>query len=482
MRSASLFFLVTPLLVAACGRHAPPESDNDDPGSHSVTVVDDAEATTDPFEQELRSAYSANAPQVTGRRSFNLRAAPATVRMIDGRELDVWAYNGRVPGPVLRVKLGEEVEVRLENQLLQPTTIHWHGVRVPNAMDGVPGVTQEPILPGDSYTYRFVPKDAGTFWFHPHVRGAEQVERGLYGVLIVDDPEPLPYSRDEVWVLDDWRLGSNGQIDPRFVTRHDLAHDGRWGQAVTVNGDANSRMIVRPGERIRLRLVNPSNGRVYRPDFSGLDARVVAVDGMYTARPLPVEGFTLAPGNRLDLDIQIPTDAEARIVPIVDRFTRRPFRLASIRIAGIPATPPAFDYPSNPRVPAWSNATGRPVDLTYVLDARRGGDHGIQWTINGQVWGEHDVTGLAAGRWVRVRFRNDSGRLHPMHIHGQFFKVIARNRQPVDEPYLRDTVLLGARETVDVGMVPVDWGSWMMHCHILEHAESGMMTLVEVAD
>jgi FtsP/CotA-like multicopper oxidase with cupredoxin domain len=121
------------------------------------------------------------------------------------------------------------------------------------------------------------------------------------------------------------------------------------------------------------------------------------------------------------------------------------------------------------------------VDVTYVLNAQRGGEHGIQWTINGRPWGEHEVTELEGGRWVRVRFQNDSGRLHPMHIHGQFFKVIARNGQPVDAPYFRDTVLLRGRETIDVGMVPIDWGRWMMHCHILEHAESGMMTEVEVA-
>src|SRR5690606_26462617 len=133
-----------------------------------------------------------------------------------------------------------------------------------------------------------------------------QVGRGLYGVLIVEDQEPLAYDRDEMWVLDDWRLGPDGQIDPRFVTRHDLSHDGRWGQVVTVNGDAGQQMDVRPGERIRLRLLNSSNGRVYRPDFGGLDARVIAVDGMYTGRPVELERFTLASGNRLDLDIVIP--------------------------------------------------------------------------------------------------------------------------------------------------------------------------------
>lgn len=132
-------------------------------------------------------------------------------------------------------------------------------------------------------------------------------------------------------------------------------------------------------------------------------------------------------------------------------------------------------------MPDWGAVHEHPVDVTYALDARRGGTHGIQWAINGKPWGEHAVTQLQSGRWVRVRLQNDSGRLHPMHIHGQFFKVIARGGQPASEPFFRDSVLLHPREIIDAGMVPLDWGKWLMHCHILEHAESGMKTLVEVA-
>jgi FtsP/CotA-like multicopper oxidase with cupredoxin domain len=432
------------------------------------------------LEKELAAAYPTGAPISSSRRTFHLRAAPSSVRQFDGQTLDVWAYNAQVPGPTLRVKLGQEIEVRLVNDLPQPTTIHWHGVRVPNAMDGVPGVTQEPIPSGGTFTYRFTPKDAGTFWFHPHVRGAEQVERGLYGVLVVEDPEPLPYSRDEVWVLDDWRLGRDGAIDPNFVTRHDLAHDGRWGQVVTVNGESGFSLEVRPGERIRLRLINTSNGRVYRPDFGSLTPEVIAVDGMYARRPFPLAGFDLAPGNRLDLDLVIPPDAAGEVFHIVDRLTRRPFQLGALRVEGTPVETPEFALPANPNVPTWALASEQPVDVTYRLDARRGGPHGIQWTINGHPWGQHEVTELIEGRWVRVRFQNDSARLHPMHVHGQFFKVIARNDEPVDEAHFRDTVLLYGRETLDVGMVPVDWGRWMMHCHILEHAEAGMMTAIQV--
>ncbi|NNE17429.1 MAG: multicopper oxidase domain-containing protein, partial [Myxococcales bacterium] len=329
--SVALLFVALAAVVASSRR---PLKDD--------TAKDPEAETRQGLAQELTLAYASTAPASTIVRTFELTAAPTSVPQFDGRLLDVWAYNDQVPGPVLRVRIGESIAVKLRNRLPQPTTIHWHGVRVPNAMDGVPGVTQDPVRPGGSFTYRFTPKDVGTFWFHPHVRTSEQVERGLYGVLIVDDADPLPYDRDEVWVLDDWRLGPDGQIDPRFVTRHDLAHDGRWGQSVTVSGDANQELMVRPGERIRLRLVNTSNGRVYRPDFSELEARVIAVDGMYTRQPLQTDGFELAPGNRLDLDITIPLDAAGQAFQIVDRFTRRPFLLATLRVEGAAVATPTF--------------------------------------------------------------------------------------------------------------------------------------------
>ena len=233
---------------------------------------------------------------------------------------------------------------------------------------------------------------------------------------------------------------------------------------------------------IRLGFEKELAARVYRPDFSPLRPQVIAVDGMYTRRPLAMQGFDLAPGNRLDLDLIIPSDAVGQTFSVVDRLPRQPFTLATLQVKGTPIETPTFAAPTNPNIPAWVSASEQDVDATYVLNAQAGGPHGIQWTINGRPWGEHEVTQLNEGRWVRIRFQNDSARLHPMHIHGQFFKVLSRNGQPADEPYFRDTVLLYGRETLDVGMVPIDWGRWMMHCHILEHAEAGMMTEIRVGD
>jgi len=487
IRHCSLLFLLGSLAVGdslSASRNEP--DDRQSPVGPPATITRKKVVTKagdqqrEAFERALLLAYPEKAPKPSRRRKFKLRAAPTKVQHFNGQTLDVWAYSGKVPAGVLRVKLGEEMQVTLRNDLPQPTTIHWHGMRVPNAMDGVPGVTQDPIEPGDKFVYRFVPKDAGTFWFHPHVRTSEQVERGLYGVLIVEDAVPLPYNRDEVWVLDDWRLGRDGQIDPRFVTRSDLSHDGRWGRVITVNGKTRQEMVVQPGERIRLRLANTANGRVFRPDFSKFKPRMIAVDGMYTDGPLEFRNFDLAPGNRVDLDIIVPSELSGKTIHIMDRFTRRPFTLATIRVEGEPIETPRFDPPSNPRIPEYAGALERDVDVTYVLDARRGGKHGIQWTINGRPWGEHEITEFTHGHWTKLRFQNVSPRLHPMHIHGQFFKVLARDGKPANERFFRDTVLLYGEQTIDVAMVPIDWGKWMMHCHILEHAEAGMMTLIEV--
>ncbi|MDI3289305.1 multicopper oxidase family protein [Polyangium sp. 15x6] len=418
-------------------------------------------------------------------RSFDITAAEVELPLLDGKPLRVWTYNGQVPGPELRVRLGETVRVRFTNRLPQPTTIHWHGVRVPNDMDGVPTQSRPAIKPGESFVYEFTPKDAGTFWFHPHIRSSEQVERGLFGVLIVEDPAPPAYSRDVVWVVDDWLLGQDGQIVPAFNTRHDLAHDGRWGNHVTVNGRTNEVLALRPGERIRLRIVNVANGRVFAPDFGGLAAKIVAVDGLYVRTSFDASGFELAPGNRIDVDLMAGSAGAA--VSIEDRFLRsRPRRLAEIRVAGDPVETPRFEPPTRRTVPAWTAGSEVPVHAELALDARRGGPFGIEWTINGVAFQGHEsATGhtgipLVQGQFNHLRFANHSARLHPIHLHGMFFRVLTRNGRAVEEPFFRDTVLVHPRETVDVGVVPVDEGSWMLHCHILEHAEAGMMTMLEV--
>ncbi|MBA3464162.1 MAG: multicopper oxidase family protein [Deltaproteobacteria bacterium] len=454
-----------------------------------VTMACQPRSAEPDLARELAGAYPELVTPNGTVREFEIVADETEIALIDGEPLRVWAYNGTVPGPTLRLRLGETLRVRFTNRLPQETTIHWHGVRVPNAMDGVPNATQPPIAPGESFVYEFTPKDAGTFWFHPHVRSSEQVERGLYGLLIVEDAAPPPYSRDVTWILDDWLLGRDRQISPAFNTPHDLSHDGRWGNKITVNGRTDTQLQVATGERVRLRLLNASNGRIYVPDLAGLDAKIIAVDGLYTREPLPLGRFELAPGNRLDLDILISGGGRSLVVS--DVFSSRVANpLARIEIDGAPRAAATFPTPARTKVPAWNGGLSMPVTHEFRLDARRGGRLGIEWTIDGKAFAGHEHTHahdhaglvLERGKWARLAFVNVSARLHPIHLHGMFFKVLARDGIAVDEGFFRDTVLIHGRESIDIGVVPLDTGEWMMHCHILEHAEAGMMTMISVRD
>jgi len=447
------------------------------PENQNTTSVD-----RDQLTQAFDSAYAAEIEASGKVHEFDLTADETTLSLLEGVESEGFAYNDQVPGPVWRIEKGDTLKINFKNELSQETTIHFHGIRVPNAMDGVPGVTQDPIEPGESFIYEFTPKDAGTYWFHPHVRSSEQIEKGLYGVIIVEDPEEPEYSQDKVWVIDDWRLNRDGTLDTRFNTGHDLMHDGRWGNLITVNGGMEESLVVQPGERIRLRLVNVSNGRVHELDFDNLEASVIAVDGMLAKESFNANGFELAPGNRIDVDIIIPQDAAGQEFAISDKFILgRSNTLGVLKVEGESVSTPNFESPNNPNIPDWSGGENLEPDKIFDLNAISGmGPLGMAWTLNAKAYPNYDPLTLKKGEFQTIEFNNKTARLHPMHLHGQFFKVISRNGKPVDEPYFRDTVLVHANETLAVGLVPLDEGEWANHCHILEHAEAGMMSIITV--
>lgn len=212
---------------------------------------------------------------------LRLRPAPATAAFFgaDGPRARVWGYNGAVPGPEIRLRQGAGLRVSVDSDLAQDTTVHWHGLRIPHAMDGVPDLTQPPIAPGARFVYQFDVPDAGTFWYHPHVRGSEQQGRGLYGALIVEEAVPPRVDRDVVWMIDDWRLMQDGAISEAFGRMMDLTHAGRLGNTVTLNGRHATTFGVRAGERLRLRLINTANARIFALRFDGHAPRVIALDG-----------------------------------------------------------------------------------------------------------------------------------------------------------------------------------------------------------
>src|SRR6266446_9403245 len=224
-------------------------------------------------------------------KEYRLTTKAATVNMTGEGHPDtaVWAYGGTVPGPEFRVGQGEPVRLVVRNNLSEDTTVHWHGIRLPNAMDGVPGLTQQPIRPGESFTYEFTPPDAGTFWYHPHADSLQQLGRGLAGALIIEEREPVAVDRDLLWVIEDWRLDDDGRIAPGFGNRMEAGMSGRIGNTVTINGRVPEHVSVKAGERVRLRIVNAALARLIRLRFEGHRPNVLAYDGQ-PCDPHPLEG------------------------------------------------------------------------------------------------------------------------------------------------------------------------------------------------
>jgi FtsP/CotA-like multicopper oxidase with cupredoxin domain len=254
--------------------------------------------------------------------AYRLVARPGRTSLVGAPHPDtaVWAYDGAVPGPEFRVRQGERLQVVVENRLAEETTVHWHGLRVPNAMDGVPHLTQRPVAPGETFAYAFDLPDAGTYWYHPHQRSFEQVGRGLYGPLIVEEREPIQVDRDVTWMIDDWRLLGDAQISDDFGGFMDASHQGRIGNTVTVNGRIPDTFAVRAGERVRLRLINAANARIFGLAFQGHVPMVIALDGQPVEPHRPADGRVVqGPATRSDLVLDMTGSAAERFT-VVDTF------------------------------------------------------------------------------------------------------------------------------------------------------------------
>ncbi|HYT47228.1 MAG TPA: multicopper oxidase domain-containing protein, partial [Burkholderiales bacterium] len=247
----------------------------------------------------------------------------------------VWAYAGTVPGPELRFRQGERLRVELENLLPEDTTVHWHGVRLPNAMDGVPHVTQPPIAAnGGRFLYEFELRDAGTYWYHPHLGSSGQVGRGLYAPLIVEEQEPPAVDRDVTWMLGDWRLDRRARIVEDFGNFMDASHDGRIGNTVAVNGAIREAFQLRGGERIRLRLVNAANARIFALEFRGHDPIVIALDGHPVEPHRPDGGrVVLGPAMRADVLLDATGAPGGKYAVLDDFYPRRAYRVLDLRYA-----------------------------------------------------------------------------------------------------------------------------------------------------
>jgi FtsP/CotA-like multicopper oxidase with cupredoxin domain len=417
-----------------------------------------------------------------------------------------WLYDGVSPGPIIRARQGEEVFVRLKNNLPQPTTIHWHGIRIDNAMDGVAHLTQEPVPPGESFDYRFTVPDAGTFWYHPHNRSWEQVARGLYGLLIVEEKDGWGGANQDIAIVaDDWRLGEDGQIDEASLAHMmDWSHAGRLGNTLTLNGQDQLGIPVTSGERLRLRLGNTCNARILELRIEHPGIWVVAEDGQpVPPRELDDGYLALSPGERVDLIIDMTLDpGSSAAITEVSRGQRlvaghlvyHPSNQL-VHIKPSPVPPPAL--PANPLSTKLDLAGAQAVELLLEGGAMgnmaqatyQGKTLGIRELVSkGQVWALNGTAGMTdrplfsapRGQTVTVDLRNDTAWPHAMHFHGHHFKVVERNGKPTGSEAWKDTVLIERLESAKIAFVADNPGKWMIHCHMLEHQAAGMATWFKV--
>ncbi|MBI1758874.1 MAG: multicopper oxidase family protein [Actinobacteria bacterium] len=482
-----------------------------------------------------------------------LVARPGTVDL-GGMEVATWTFNGRLPGPVLRAKAGDLMQVTVDNGLPAPTSVHWHGVALRNDMDGVPDVTQPAIAQGGRFHYEFTVPDPGTYFYHPHV--GLQLDRGLYGVLIVDDPAD-PGRRDAEWivVLDDWVDGTGRTPDDVLAALgggmaggggHDMGSmpgmggdpsggmgggtgstgstgggmgggmgggtgstpgtgggmggstgggmGGMSGEEMTspliggvgdvrypyylLNGrvpDAPASFTARPGQRVRLRIVNAGGDTTFRVALGGHRLTVTHTDG-YPVQPVVTDSLLIGMGERVDVEVTL----DGGIFPLVALAEGKDGMALGLVRTGAGRPPDAVVRPVelNRRVLLANQA--RATEQVRLPDRTPDRRHDLvltgsmgpyQWMINGALYPHTPPLPVRQGERVRLRFSNRSMMSHPMHLHGHTFAVVGTGTR-------KDTVLVPAMRSIEVDFDADNPGQWMTHCHNVYHAERGMMVVV----
>lgn len=446
-------------------------------------------------------------------REFTPTAKTAKHELKSGLKIDAWTFNGSVPGPQLRVNQGDRLRITLKNNLPEPVSIHWHGMRVPNEMDGIPGVTQDAVQPGKSFVYDFVALDSGTYWYHSHQNGVEQVDKGLYGsIAVMPKVQTVKFDRDYTLVLDEWMAetskggGNNPQANMGGMSGMSGIGSAQGSNpeaammtmynVFTINGKsapAVPTLEVRKGERVKLRLVN-AGYQTHLIHLHGHSFKVTETDGQPFKDPTVLKDtlVAVAPGERYDLEFTAENPGkwylESHDEDPVAAGMKVEIAYADAMNAAADATPvggalPVFDLTryGSPGPNAYTASTMYDVTYTMELGARMapGNAMKMEFTINGKAYPDTENVKVKKGDKVKVRFVNTSRFDHPMHLHGHFFQVLSRNGQPVSgTSVMKDTLNVRPGEEYEVAFLADAPGDWMFHCHDLHHASAGMVTRV----
>lgn len=408
----------------------------------------------------------------------DLEAAPSPWNIGAGyAPLDGWSYNGVTPGPVIEARQGDTLVVKLTNRLAEPTTIHWHGLRVPAPMDGTEDV-QTAIPPGGQFEYRFALPDAGTFWYHPHTNETVQLERGLYGVLVVRGPDEPVVDRDRVLVFDDVRLDRQGAIaGPGGLLEK---HNGRMGQVRLLNGRVNPMLDMAAGQVERWRLVNVSSARYVNFSLSGVPFRIIGSDGGLIESPVEATEVQIPPADRVEIVVGPFADGQLMEIQSLRSAgfrSRRPATYGSVSVGA--RQPSTADVLKRLRTIAPLAPADTPAAREVTLFGFPSLIRGWNFTVNGER--HHHGTPVRVGELQVWNIVNLTPMDHPFHLHGFFFQVLAINGAAPPYRSWEDTVHVPPMGRVKIAWLPDDRpGTWMAHCHILEHHAAGMMMHFDV--
>lgn len=459
-------------------------------------------------------------------KKFTLTAQESELQIAADISMPVWTYNGTVPGPEIRVAQGDFVQVELRNELEVPVTIHWHGYPLLSPMDGIPGVTQDAVKPGETFTYEFSADVAGTYWYHSHQEGSTQVDKGLYGALVVEPRNKEHIDKDFTLILDEWMSdpsamssmdnsdqsasGSSGATESGMagmdMSGMDMSGNSQMTEEemmayyydiYTVNGksgDMIAPLEVNKGEVVKMRFVN-AGYRSHGIHIPGQDIKVVGTDGqdIYDPGIIKDQIINIAPGERYDVEFTVSSEDNFVIDAHDDNAYNDQLKIpvnvmdgsGNVYSEDDTVEYLAFDlfsYGDNHLLGEFSLTQKYNIDYTAQLNTRTNGN-ALQYTINGSVFSELPPLEVKAGELVKLTYMNKSAVDHPMHLHGHFFQVLSIDGTPVSgSPIVKDTIMVKAGEEIVVAFRADNPGIWVQHCHELHHAAAGMMQEVVYTD
>jgi len=458
-------------------------------------------------------------------------------RTIHGHAFAMYGFNGQVPGPLIRVDQGASITVRFHNRIDLPSSIHWHGVRLDNRSDGAVGVTQEPVAPGEEYTYTVRFPDAGVYWYHPHVREDIEQSLGLVGNMLVDAPDADYYSpanQEQALVLSDLLMQRDTLI-PFGREAPDFALMGRVGNLLLVNGEPAYALHAHRGEVVRFYLTNAANSRTFNLSFNGAPMKLLASDVSRFEREARVPNVVLSPAERYVVEVRFDRPGRYPLLNMVQAINhyRGEFQseVDTLGVVTVDSQPAAPDHAAefarlrvNPGVSKdiarFRSAFARPPDKRLTLTVRTSGlplatvqfmtidtayyapvewvdgmpdmnwlstSKQVRWVLRDAATGKENEAidwHVRQGSIVKLRVFNDPRSFHPMqhpiHLHGQRMLVVSRDGVPTRNLVWKDTVLVPVGSTVDLLIDAANPGAWMLHCHIAEHLGSGMMAVMHV--